>query len=257
MRTLFQPRFSTGHAVIILLAIGCLLITGQLSPRLEAQQRRRNITLIRTPSGLTGGGTGPTVTLGIATGGVGSPQILDGSVGVLDIAPEAKAQLKGDKGDKGDTGAKGDKGDQGDKGDRGDKGDQGNPGPQCPSCSASKTFNAQFGATVVGPEILTVNLALPAGRPVAIRTLAVAVRPDPGAPVLEAKLVCVLGGVPVEFPVPMVLQSGSPPTLKYVYTALHPLSVAADAGSTLTLQANLSGNGGTITASISGFFLDP
>lgn len=66
----------------------------------------KSITWITPGAGLTGGGTGPTVTVGIAPGGVGLTQ----------ISSDAKTALKGAQGPVGPAGPQGVKGDTGPKG---------------------------------------------------------------------------------------------------------------------------------------------
>src|SRR5687767_1196565 len=67
-------------------------------------------------------------TVQLKNGAVTSPKVKDSSLTLLDVAPAARAALKGQVGPPGPQGPKGDKGDKGDTGDRGPAGAAGSPG---------------------------------------------------------------------------------------------------------------------------------
>jgi Collagen triple helix repeat (20 copies) len=105
-----------------------LVATGATGTRLKA------ITWLKLGTGLTGGGTGPTTTVGIAPGGVGLAQISAAAQTALKGAqgPQGPAGAQGPQGPKGDTGTAGATGLQGPKGDIGPAGPKGDTGPQGP-----------------------------------------------------------------------------------------------------------------------------
>jgi hypothetical protein len=82
------------------------LIAGATLPTV-AQTRLKTITQVLVGAGLTGGGTGPTVSVGLASGGVNSSHVADGSLQVADFSANAQEALRGPQGPKGDTGAQG------------------------------------------------------------------------------------------------------------------------------------------------------
>ncbi len=100
--------------------------TGAARPRLKV------IKQILTANGLTGGGTGPQVTVGIAEGGVTGSHVLDNSLGVEDFNSAARTALKGDPGLQGPAGPSGPQGVKGDTGPTGPMGLQGAAGADGP-----------------------------------------------------------------------------------------------------------------------------
>ncbi len=83
-------------------------------------------------AGLTGGGSGPRATLGIATGGVTGVMVQDGSLGMADLSLGARDALRGDPGPVGPAGPQGPAGTPGQAGAPGPTGPQGPAGPQGP-----------------------------------------------------------------------------------------------------------------------------
>ncbi len=108
--------------------------TGARRPRLLP------IKQLTAEAGLTGGGTGPTVSLGLAPGGVTSAHVQDGALTVNDFALSAREALKGEVGAQGPQGAPGVQGEPGPAGQgpagamglKGDAGAEGPVGPQGP-----------------------------------------------------------------------------------------------------------------------------
>ena len=82
----------------ILLALTSAAVT---APKLKPVKQ------VNATNGLTGSGTGPTVNLGVAPGGITSNHIQDGTLDTGDFSLAARTALKGDKGDTGLTGPPG------------------------------------------------------------------------------------------------------------------------------------------------------
>lgn len=103
------------------------LLAGATLPTI-AQSRLMNITQIKTASGLSGGGTGPTVSVGIAGSAVTSAHVQDGALQLADFATATRDGLRGPAGPAGATGAQGTTGATGPTGSAGPKGDAGSQG---------------------------------------------------------------------------------------------------------------------------------
>lgn len=134
MRTSYPLLSAT---VLLLLGAASFASPRAVSSTKQPKQKPdKPIKRITPGEGLTGGGTGPTVTLGLATGSVTGNHVQDGTLEVRHLSAAAQAALRGavgPQGPQGEAGPQGPQGVAGATGAKGDKGDQGDPGPQGPA----------------------------------------------------------------------------------------------------------------------------
>jgi hypothetical protein len=129
---------------------GALLLT-LLASSSHTAPRRRAVDRVIAQSGLTGGGTGPTVRLDVAQGGITTGHVQDGTLGPEDFSEAARAALRGETGP---GGPQGPGGTQGAPGPQGPQGPQGPPGENArsdgPPEGSLLTFLAQSGSPAPG-----------------------------------------------------------------------------------------------------------
>lgn len=121
------------------------------------------IKTIVTTEGLTGGGTGPKLTLGIAEGGIAGKHLAGGTLTLDKFSATAKAGLKGDPGPQGEPGTPGTPGAPGAPGTPGAPGAPGESGlSEGPGSGGALIEWAKNGTVVPGVGTLTdLNLRFP------------------------------------------------------------------------------------------------
>jgi hypothetical protein len=118
----------------------------------------KHIDQLLPGSGLVGGGTGPSVTVGIAAGGVTSGHVKDGTLQTADFAAGTLDALRGAPGPQGPQGPSGPQGPMGLRGQAGHDALVAGPGPGGSlSEIATDGTPAPGGGTFSGPWVLAVN----------------------------------------------------------------------------------------------------
>src|SRR5207253_2659701 len=96
-----------GYLPPVLLVLGVAALGGLRSTPATGANGLHNINQVKVGSSLTGGGTGPTVSLDIGPGAIKNDRIQDGTLQIQKLSTAARAALKGDPGPQGLPGAAG------------------------------------------------------------------------------------------------------------------------------------------------------